>query len=113
MPSQTYEVPLNFKFDPCSEDKDAHRGSKCSFLYANVSFCGSGEPGVEYTLSHGQSYEVCENLTDNCQLESKYLIPKDIIFFQGISRIGYASKRKQPTGWYVHGLYRHEGPLQR
>jgi hypothetical protein len=58
MPSQTHEVPLNFKFDPCSEEKNPPRGAKCSFLYANVSFCDSGESGVDFTLSHGQSYEV-------------------------------------------------------
>lgn len=58
MPTQTYEAPINFKFDPCSDREDVPRGAKCSFLYSNVSFSGSSESGVEFKLNHGQSYVV-------------------------------------------------------
>ena len=34
MPSQTYEIGLNFKFDPCNEGDQEQIGVKCSFLTA-------------------------------------------------------------------------------
>ena len=60
MPSQTYEMGLNFKFDPCSGEEPI--GVKCSFLEANVSFLSPENPSPYFGLLPGQSYMVITNV---------------------------------------------------
>ena len=60
MPSQTYEIGLNFKFDPCSGDEQI--GVKCSFLEANASFLSPENPWPDFSLLPGQSYMVNINV---------------------------------------------------